>query len=424
MNFQHKYYLLRLVLLFLFLKLSLSGNAQLAIAEVVVSAGSHLRINCPVSVVLTDTSLVKTDQFIIKKFNSSKESYCQLESGAFTRLWWIIEDTLRPGEERTYVLIANSSEKKRVVATEKNNSTVKIRIGDSYVLQYNYIAVSPPQGIDSVYTRSGFIHPLWTPSGDVLTRIQPPDHYHHYGIWNPWTKTRFEDQEVDFWNLNKTQGTVRHKNFGSLTTGSVYGGFTAQLDHLVLSSAGCEKTALNEEWDVRVWNTGNSDEKIYLWDFTSTLNCASSSPLILEKYRYGGFGFRANEIWTNKNSYVLTSEGISRKNADGTRGKWCNVYGEINNGLSGILFMSHSENRDFPEPMRIWPENANGGRGDVFFNFCPVKQKDWHLEPGNKYILKYRMLVYDGEISPETAERLWQDFVYPPEVKIKLLKTK
>ena len=40
-----------------------------------------------------------------------------------------------------------------------------------------------------------------TPHGQVLTRIQPPDHYHHYGIWNPWTHTLFENDTVDFWNI-------------------------------------------------------------------------------------------------------------------------------------------------------------------------------------------------------------------------------
>jgi len=99
------------------------------------------------------------------------------------------------------------------------------------------------------------------------------------------------------------------------------------------------------------------------------------------------------------------------------------VYGETGEGLSGILFMGHPENRDFPEPMRIWPESENRGRGDVFFNFCPVKEKDWELLPGRTYILRYRMLVYEGSVSTETAERLWNDFAHPPETKIERVKT-
>jgi hypothetical protein len=28
------------------------------------------------------------------------------------------------------------------------------------------------------------------------------------------------------------------------------------------------------------------------------------------------------------------------------------------------------------------------------------------------------MLVYDGEIDPETAERFWRDFAYPPQTEL------
>src|SRR5690606_5760469 len=59
------------------------------------------------------------------------------------------------------------------------------------------------------YQRSGFIHPVRTLKGEQLTRIQPADHYHHYGIWNPWTQTVFRGDTVDFWNLRKKEGTVR-----------------------------------------------------------------------------------------------------------------------------------------------------------------------------------------------------------------------
>jgi hypothetical protein len=54
----------------------------------------------------------------------------------------------------------------------------------------------------------------------------------------------------------------------------------------------------------------------------------------------------------------------------------------------------------------------------VYFEFCPTRHKDWQLDPGNLYRLKYRMLVYDGKIDKETAERVWNDFANPPAVRI------
>jgi hypothetical protein len=136
-------------------------------------------------------------------------------------------------------------------------------------------------------------------------------------------------------------------------------------------------------------------------------------------YRYaGGIGFRATGEWNNKNSTVLTSEGLTRKDADGSRARWADINGAFKEkGNSGITFFSHPSNRDYPEPMRVWPENQNGV-GDVYFEFCPTRHNDWELSPGNTYRLKYRMLVYDGKIDQPTADRLWNDFAYPPAIRV------
>jgi len=318
------------------------------------------------------------------------------------------------GNEVGYTEISTLVDKKIIQIVHKKDP----------ILQYNHAAVPPPEGVDSIFTRSGFIHPLWSPSGEELTRIQPPDHYHHLGIWNPWTKTNFEGREIDFWNLGKGQGTVRFRGIISLITGKVFGGFRILHEHVDITAPDNEKTALNEEWNVQVWNTGGRENGYWLWDFYSTLNCATDSPVILKKYSYAGFGFRATELWTNKNSKILTSEGLTRKDGDGSGARWCIVSGEMENNNTGIVFMSHPNNREHPEPMRIWEENANGGRGDVFFQFNPVRNFDWKIEPGKNYVLRYRMYVYDGEVSEADAELLWQDFAYPPFVKIDINKDK
>jgi len=68
--------------------------------------------------------------------------------------------------------------------------------------------------------------------------------------------------------------------------------------------------------------------------------------------------------------------------------------------------------------MRVWPEDANNGRGDVFFEFCPIRHKPWILLPGQEYVLKYRLMVFDGTLSSETADVLWNNYAYPAEITI------
>ena len=176
---------------------------------------------------------------------------------------------------------------------------------------------------------------------------------------------------------------------------------------------------LSEVLDVRVWNAGEGD--VWIIDYSSSLNTPLDSGSMLDAYRYGGgIGFRSTERWHKDNSSVLTSENEDRPSADGTRARWCLVEGESDSesGRSGVLFMGHPGNRDFPEPLRVWPEEENRGRGDLFINFCPIRINGWKLEKGKEYSLRYRLLVFDGTITPEEAELYWNSFARPPRVEI------
>jgi len=297
------------------------------------------------------------------------------------------------------------------MSTSKGVSLLTISRAGVPILVYRHGPVAPPEGKSPNYTRSGFIHPLYSPSGEVLTAMHPYDHTHHFGLWNPWRKTEFEGRETNFWEIANGQATVRFARFESVTAGPVFGGFRALHEHVVLKAPGGEKVALNEVWDVRAWNTGDG---IFLIDFVTTQRCASESPLTIKAYRYGGFGFRGRLGWHGDNSDCLTSEGKTRANGHASRARWCHVYGDTPKGGAGVLFMSYPGNRAHPEPMRLWPPKANKGKDNIFFNFCPTQKKPWTLEPGNTYVLRYRMSVYDGKPSKSGAERLWQGFATPP----------
>ena len=52
--------------------------------------------------------------------------------------------------------------------------TLDYKIGDKLLFSYNYTTVYPAPGVDSVYKRSGFIHPLKTLRGEVMTNCLPP----------------------------------------------------------------------------------------------------------------------------------------------------------------------------------------------------------------------------------------------------------
>ena len=347
---------------------------------------------------------------------------CQQENGTCNRLWFILNGFTPTHIVRTYMLKIEKTKFQGAPPMNlyKSSNSVILKDKNKNILAYHFQTAMPPAGVDSIYRKSGFIHPLWSPGGEILTRIQPPDHRHHYGIWGPWTKTHIEGREVDFWNLVKEEGTVNFSGFLSLEEGPVYCGFKAHQEHIDFGATKGNQIALNEVLEVRAWNLNN---KAWLVDYITTQNCPFDSGIFLDAYRYGGgIGFRATEKWTKDNSTVRTSRGKNRASADGTRARWCRTEGQSANGQTGILFMDHPENRVFPEPMRVWPPDANNGRGDLFFEFCPIRHKNWDFEKGKDYTLKYRLYVYDGELSKTEAEMIWQGFAHPPKVVIEMTK--
>lgn len=402
------------------------GQSQ-KIAEITVKAGGFDRYYTPVSASLEGIPLgLQTGRRLqLYEVVKGKERAVasQLEADGYEKkLRWILEGKTPAGTHRNYIL--KSEDKNSPDATDEaihirdDGKSLTVMAGDRKVLSYRYVAKSAPEGVSERYSRSGYLHPLWSPEGEVLTRIQPPDHYHHYGLWNPWTRTVFEGREIDFWNLGEGQGTVRHKSMPQRIEGEVFGGFEALLNHVDLTAPSGEKAALNEKWEVKVWNA-DPERDVWLIDFVSTLNPATESPLTIKAYRYQGFSLRATGKWSDKTATLQTSEGKDKSNGNGTRARWTDINGVSQVGNSGILFMTHPGNQNFPEQLRIWPTGANEGKANVYFNFNPAQEEDWRLEPGSSYSLKYRMMVYDGKIDSAAAERYWRDFGNPPGVEVR-----
>jgi hypothetical protein len=385
------------------------------LVKITIEAGSHTRIDTPVSVVLEGiTESLSQANVCLQEISPSGERIsipAQIEQGNPPRLLWILSGTTAAGSTRSFQLVEEAV-KAPDVRLIKDDSILQLQVGGADVLRYNHAVVPAPAGRSKLFDRSGFIHPLWSPTGAVLTNIHPADHIHHLGIWMPWTETKFEDKDVDFWNLGEGQGTVRFVKFLSTTSGPVYGGFEAEHDHVALKTSAGEKTVLKEIWDVRVYNIGGPQKGYWLVDFVSTQKCVAGSPLKQMEYRYGGFGFRGAAQWQDDNGTYLTSEGKTRKDGHGTRARWCDMAGAIDGKWAGVTVMSHPKNFRHPEPMRIWD------KGQVFFNFAPSQLGDWVMEPGKDYVFRYRMYVHEGKVDVSEAERFWNDYAEPPAVKV------
>jgi len=139
---------------------------------------------------------------------SRKQVPIQINEQADRTLSWNVHSS--DNNEINYELVQSAPATFEHIKAIKNDSSITISNHDKNLLRYYHATVNPPKGQDLNYRRSGFIHPVWTPHGQELTRIQAPDHYHHYGIWNPWTHVEFEKDTVDFWNIKDPKTPKPH----------------------------------------------------------------------------------------------------------------------------------------------------------------------------------------------------------------------
>ncbi len=302
-----------------------------------------------------------------------------------------------------------------VLQIKRDGSRLTIS-GNASIVSYQAEAGDLPRpSIPKIFQRGGYLHPVYTPGGKIITDDFATNHLHHHGIWMAWTKTEFQGRHPDFWNMGDGKGRVEFVALDKTWSGKVHGGFAAR-HRFVDSVGGVPVTALNETWKINVYQmaaTRGSHRPRYVFDLISTQTCASPDPLHLPLYHYGGLGFRGHELWNGKEqTHFLTSEGISdRVQGNGTTGRWCHISGDIDGSRSGIALFNHPANYRSPQPMRLHP-------AEPFFCYAPQQQGDMEIKPGTPYISRFRFVVQDGEPDRKELDRLWNDYAHPPRVKI------
>jgi hypothetical protein len=288
----------------------------------------------------------------------------------------------------------------------ESGSHIEITNDEKTVLTYHKAVMPPPDGQSKIFERSGFIHPIKSPLGGVVTGIHPDDHIHHMGLWHAWVETYHNGRNLDFWNLKEETAAIRFVKTLKIVENKNRVGFIVRQHHVALAYDGHpEQVILEEDFSILV----DVRQGAYVIDHRTKQINVSAHTLELPAYRYGGpLAYRAPSTWNKTNSNYLTSEGMGRNNGHETRARWCAMYGPTEYGDASLVIMGHPGNHDAPQRQRIWPETSNNGA--IFFNWVPIQEFSWSLEPGIENESKYRILVIDGKPNKERIERAWKQY--------------
>jgi hypothetical protein len=300
--------------------------------------------------------------------------------------------------------------------TVESEASIDVLCGDALVLRYNKVAPKAPDEARRVYERSGYIHPLYSPQGRLVSGDFAADHPHQHGLFVAWKNTSFQGRQLDFWNHHaKTgTGTVLHDQVVSIQDDPHVAGFQVAVKHCAIDPAAGQQVILKDVWTVRVQIAeDDSLGRHYVVDFQVAQTNVTEHPLTINEYHYGGIGFRGSNAWYSDQSAkalaavaktpdqplpamevtrhrFLTSEGKDRRLGNHSRPDWTMLYGFVDDGqVAGVRVTPLETNLRYPDPMRLHPTKP-------YFSISPCVAGAFDILPGETYRADYRFEIFDG----------------------------
>ena len=378
------------------------GNAQDSLGRIRIQAGPQGRQSGMIECILPE-ALSPAEFYGLIRGEDGKAVPTQLSSKSPKRLFWCLEKPLAANAFRDYEVIEKSKASPEKMTCQNRGGKLVIASGDNPILTYHHKVLTPPEGIPSLYQRSGFIHPLVTPGGRVVTDDFPPDHAHQHGVFRAWVNTKYLGKKVDFWNQHRNTGDVKHLKIEQIRSGPVFAEFSVELEHQQTLPGSPPLTILREQWHVRAHRCDNT----YLVDIVSEQQAATANPLEILEYHYGGFAFRGHRDWNADSDFEFQTSGRDgRLSGNHTRPNWVLMTGPVEGAFASCLAMGHPSNFRHPQPVRLHPKMP-------YFCFAPMVLGDFAITPESSLKGQIRLVLSDGKMQPETAKTHWVNYSQP-----------
>lgn len=283
------------------------------------------------------------------------------------------------------------------------------------VLRYNYKTVYEKDAIDtlaankyivtpndtfmanpSIYAvpRSDYIHPVYGPEGELLTRDWSKDHPHHRGIYWAWPEVEFGTKRGDLHALQivfaRPTGKIKLQN----------GPIFAQIEAENLWLWEDREPIVREVAVIRAYRS-TAQGRIIDLEFWFVALKDSITIARRETTLYGGLNVRMQTPkYQEITAYSDSSNLVPRRS-------WSDLSGLFAGAdkTSGLMILQHQQNPDYPGDWVQYPE----------LSWCqptfPASGTRYALVRGKPLVLRYRLLVHAG-VKPDgnLSSMLWDAF--------------
>lgn len=308
---------------------------------------------------------------------------------------------------RTFTLVLAKEPLVPLMRAHKDEASghMDLTEGDRPVLRYNLAINEPGDRLkdiapaDRIYARAraDYIHPLYGPDGEELTKDWSPDHPHHRGIYWAWPEVDWHGQRGDLHALQ----VVFARPTGQVATvdGPVFG----QIESESLWKWEDRDPIVREVATIRAYRETAHGRWL---DLTLRFSALGDDVSIARRgaEHYGGLNIRLAHVDDQK--IVFHTDPAS----DDPRMAWADLTGTFAGGKGpvGIVILQNRRNPDYPGDWVQYPEL------NWFQPTFPAAGTRYVLRKGETLTLRYRLWIRSGITLDEVRYRdAWRAYNEP-----------
>ncbi len=301
------------------------------------------------------------------------------------RLYWMMP-VGKAGRRTLRLAESPPAEPLMRAAIDASSGQPMVTEGGRPVLRYNFQTLSPGDILSSISEanriyarpRSDYIHPLYGPDGEELTKDWSLDHPHHRGIYWAWPEVDFRGERGDLHALQRV--FARPDGECRLQSGSVYAQVEAQSRWMWEDRI----PIVRERAVIRVYRATPQGRCIDL-----TLQFTALEEVALARRgtdSYGGLNIRLSAAQEQQIQFHTDPPGVHPRKAFAT------LRGRFPGGgqITALTILQHRANPDYPGEWVQYPKL------NWFQPTFPASGTRWTLKKGQTLTLRYRLWIARG----------------------------
>jgi hypothetical protein len=274
---------------------------------------------------------------------------------------------------------------------------IEITEGSSPMLFYQI----KPKSLNGKFERAGYIHPLYSLGGNIMTEDFPDDHPHHHGIYSAWHQIMINDKQIgDGWtgdNITWEVTNARLEKSKDLIT------IRSDVLWKSASGSGAQLPIVKEDLRITV-HASTPGYRVIDYDFrlaalVDSLKIGGSD----DEKGYGGFSLR---LKLPKDIRFIANEGeVQPQVLSVDAGPWMNFRGSFDgydSAASGVVVLCHPSNPGSPEQWILRKENSM--QNPAFPGRVPVALDKAGLS------FRYRMILYKDLVDEKLIREMFERY--------------